>query len=91
MLDTSSKEDNVAGMATKLSSKLDAETEALRTEVETFLTDFRASGGKMADSYFSKVAAGNGEFLNRLRAGSRVWPETIDKVRAFMKQKRLDS
>lgn len=74
-------------MGKKLSSKLQAETEALLSEIEEFLKDFRSSGGKMSDSYFSKEAAGNGEFMNRIRSGGRVWPETIEKVRAFIKQK----
>lgn len=58
-------------------------TEKLLSEV----TDFLAETG-MGVSYFGKIASGNSELVHRLKDGGRVWPETADKVRAFMKTHR---
>lgn len=52
-------------------------------EIDAFL---RESG--MGASYFGKVATGNSELVARLRAGGRVWPETEQKVRDFIRQQR---
>lgn len=54
-------------------------TSSLSADVDAFL---ELTG--MSASYFSKLAAGNGELVNRLRSGGRVWPETEVKVRAFI-------
>lgn len=42
----------------------------------------------MAETYFGKRAVGNSELVSRLRGGGRVWPETEEKARAFMKKRR---
>lgn len=54
-------------------------TPSLLSEVNDFL-----SKTGMGVSYFGKVASGNSELVHRLRSGGRVWPETDEKVRAFM-------
>lgn len=56
---------------------------SLIQDIETFL---RNSG--MGASYFGKVATGNSELVSRLRAGRRVWPETEEKAREFMRSHR---
>lgn len=56
---------------------------SLIEEIETFL---RESG--MGASYFGKLATGNSELVTRLKLGRRVWPETEQKVRAFIAQQR---
>lgn len=76
----SAKEDIVSFMSTNLSQKLKAETQVFLTEVEAFLAT-----SEMSESYFGKVASGNSELVKRVREGKRIWPETIDKVRAFMR------
>lgn len=52
-------------------------------EIEAFLLE---SG--MGASYFGRIAAGNSELVERLRSGGRVWPETEQKVRAFIVSRR---
>lgn len=52
----------------------------LLSEVEHFLS---VSG--MGPTYFGKVAANNTELVRRLRAGRRVWPETAEMVRDFIR------
>lgn len=49
-------------------------------EIEAFI-----SRTGMGESYFGRLAAGNTELVARLRRSGRVWPETEDRVRAFMK------
>ena len=44
---------------------------------------FCASSG-MAESTFGRLAVNDGKLVQRLRSGGRMWPETIDRVRAFM-------
>ncbi|UFS83177.1 hypothetical protein LPB79_13065 [Rhizobium sp. T136] len=66
-------------MSTNLTAKLMSETEVFLSEVEAFLAE---TG--MKKSYFGKLASGNSELVKRIREGKRVWPETIDKARAFM-------
>lgn len=39
----------------------------------------------------AKEGAGNGDLINRLRKGGRVWPETEDKIRAWMQQNTVSS
>jgi hypothetical protein len=59
---------------------------SLLAEIDAFLGQ---SG--MGESYFGKAAAGNSELVSRLRAGGRVWPETEQKVRSFIKSRRAAS
>jgi hypothetical protein len=58
-------------------------TDKLLSEV----TDFLAETG-MGVSYFGKISSGNSELVHRLKNGGRVWPETADRVRSFMKAHR---
>lgn len=53
------------------------------SEIDAFL----AQTG-MGASYFGKKAVGNSEVVARLREGRRVWPETRDKLRAFIAAER---
>ena len=55
----------------------------LLDEIDAFLAE---TG--MGQSYLGKASAGNSELVDRLRLGGRVWPETEDKVRAFMADRR---
>lgn len=71
MLDSSAIEDILGAMSTDL-----------LTEIREFL---RLSG--MGRSYFGKASCGNSELVSRLEAGRRVWPETEQKVRAFMAER----
>lgn len=48
-------------------------------EIEAFL-----SQTGMGPTYFGKKAVGNSEVLDRLKSGGRVWPDTEDKLRAFI-------
>jgi hypothetical protein len=41
----------------------------------------------MGPSYFGKASCGNSELVERLESGRRVWPETAEKVRAFMAER----
>ena len=52
-------------------------------EIDAFLAEV-----PMGESYFGKRAVGNSEIVARLRGGGRVWPETIDRLRAFMGERR---
>lgn len=56
---------------------------SLLSDIDAFL---RESG--MGASYFGKASTGNSELVGRLKAGGRVWPETEEKVRAFIKAQR---
>ncbi len=58
----------------------------LLLEVDRFL-----SKTGMGESYFGKVSSGNSELVKRLRDGRRVWPETAEKVRAFMASKAKEA
>lgn len=53
--------------------------EALLTEIKAFL-----SKTGMGPTYFGLRAANNPHLVSRLEDRRRVWPETEDKVRAFM-------
>lgn len=55
----------------------------LISEIEAFLAE---SG--MGETYFGKAAAKNSELVSRLRKGGRVWPETENAVRKFIKNRR---
>ena len=39
---------------------------------------------KMAETTLGKKAVNDGKAIKRLRAGKRMWPETISKLRDFM-------
>ena len=54
----------------------------LLSEIESFIA---VTG--MSETYFGKRAAGNSELVARLRSGGRVWPETEEKVVAFIKSR----
>jgi hypothetical protein len=56
---------------------------SLIQDIDAFLRD---TG--MGASYFGKLATGNSELVARLRSGRRVWPETEQKVREFMRAQR---
>jgi len=55
-------------------------TSPLLAEIDAFLSE---TG--MGASYFGKSAVGNSELVQRLRQGKRCWPETAQKVRAFIR------
>lgn len=55
----------------------------LLDSIEQFLTE---TG--MGDFQFGMKAASNGRLVERLRSGSRVWPETESRVRAFIRSER---
>lgn len=53
----------------------------LIAEIEKFL---RTRGVNMSETAFGLAAMNDGKFLATLRDGRRVWPDTAEKVRAFM-------
>ncbi len=55
----------------------------LLEEIESFLAE---SG--MAESTFGRQAVSDWKFITQLRGGRRVWPETAEKARAFIKECR---
>ncbi len=50
------------------------------TEIDTYLAKT-----EMAPSTLGLKAINDGKAVNRLRSGKRMWPETIDKLRQFMR------
>lgn len=54
-------------------------------EVEEFLS---ASG--MKETTFGIMAINDGKFVRKLRTGRRCWPETMDRVRMFIKEQRQE-
>lgn len=52
-------------------------------EIETFLSETGTGVFR-----FGIKATRNGRLVERLRAGGRVWPETENEVRAFMRLER---
>lgn len=72
----SSIEDIVVCMTNKTSQKL-------LKEIEEFLSE---TG--MGPTYFGKAAMNSSELVPRLRRGGRVWPETEQKVRLFIRTQR---
>lgn len=40
----------------------------------------------MAESTFGLRAVNDGKLVARLSDGGRIWPETIDRVRSFMRE-----
>lgn len=55
----------------------------LLTEIDRFLA---AEG--IGEHRFGILAANNGRLIERLREGGRVWPETEERVRSFMANRR---
>lgn len=55
----------------------------LLTEIERFLAE-----AGISEHRFGILAAHNGRLVERLRGGGRVWPETEERVRAFMAERR---
>ena len=62
---------------------MNAHLQPLLAEIEAFLAD---TG--MGASYFGKRATGNSEVVARLRDGGRIWPETEQRIRAFIAVER---
>lgn len=79
----SSRTLDVSALEDKIGVMQNTPTEKLLAEVN----DFLAETG-MKKSYFGKAASGNSELVSRLQGGGRVWPETADKIRAFMAKRR---
>lgn len=52
---------------------------ALLSDIDKFLEE---SG--LSDTYIGKKACNNSELVKRLRDGGRIWPETEQKLRAWM-------
>ena len=63
-----------------MSSKSHNEYAELLAEIEEYL-----EARQMGANYFGKQAVGNSDLVPRLRRGGRVWPETQDKVREYIK------
>ncbi len=55
----------------------------LLDEIDAFLAE-----RKIGDHRFGVLATNNGRLLERLRSGSRIWPETADKIRHFIQCER---
>lgn len=55
----------------------------LLSEIEDFM---RAE--KIGEHRFGILAANNGRLVERLRAGGRIWPDTADRIRDFMAERR---
>lgn len=53
----------------------------LATDIEKFLSE---TG--LAESTFGEKALNDRHFVKQLRKGRRVWPETEQKIRAFMSE-----
>ena len=60
-------------------------SDKLLSEIHDFLATT-----KMGRSYFGKAACGNSELVERLESGRRVWPDTEEKVRAFIAERRAN-
>lgn len=63
----------------KPATQLRPEITALIAEIEAYCT---RTGLK--ESTFGQYAATDKDFVERIRNGGRMWPETIAKVRAWM-------
>lgn len=55
----------------------------LLTEIHSFLTETGMSAYR-----FGFLAARNGRLVERLEAGRRIWPETEEMARDFMRSER---
>ncbi|UCA47046.1 hypothetical protein [Pseudochrobactrum sp. XF203] len=58
----------------------------LLDEIETFLSETSTGAFR-----FGIKASKNGRLVERLRAGGRVWPETENEIRTFMRIERAKS
>lgn len=56
------------------------DTQILLQEIDAFI---QSCG--LAESTFGRKAVNDGKLVARLRNGRRVWPETAERVRAFMR------
>ena len=52
---------------------------ALLSDIDKFLEE---SG--LSETYLGKTACNNSELVKRLRNGGRIWPETEQRLRAWM-------
>ena len=57
---------------------------SLISEIEEFLAETGLSGFR-----FGLLAAKNGRLVDRLKGGGRVWPETDEQVRNFIRAERI--
>lgn len=55
----------------------------LLSEIDRFLAD-----AGISEHRFGILAASNGRLVERLRNGGRIWPETEQRVRTFMSERR---
>jgi len=60
--------------------------EKLLIDIDRFLAEF-----DMAASTFGRLAVNDGKFVKRLKSGARYWPETEEKVRAYMARRRKEA
>ena len=58
----------------------------LLCDIEEFL-----SRQELAPTRFGELALSDRHFVRQLRAGRRVWPETEEKVRKFMRDYRAET
>lgn len=56
----------------------------LLTAIETFCAKHQ-----MAETTFGRKAVNDGKFVGRIRDGGRVWPETIERVEAFIAEQEV--
>lgn len=57
----------------------------LLKEIERFM----AQQG-IGEHRFGMLAANNGRLVERLRDGRRIWPETEDRIRAYIAERRAE-
>lgn len=55
----------------------------LLSEIDAYLAE-----AGISEHRFGILAAHNGRLVERLRNGGRVWPETEERVRAFIAERR---
>lgn len=72
--------DTGVGRLLKLAPMTNPNAELLKL-VDAFL-----ASTKMSETYFGRVTVNDGKFVARIREGGRVWPETADKVLAFIEK-----
>ena len=58
----------------------------MNTDLLIEIRSFLARSG-MGETYFGKAAVGNSELVKRLENGRRIWPDTEEKVRAFIAER----
>lgn len=61
-----------------------------KQELLTAIETFCAETG-MAETTFGRKAANDGKFVARIRNGGRMWPETVERVEAYIKEQRAVS